>query len=261
MTILDLSNNKLDHTSGGMIGKIISSQCEKKNESIWLHGLRNEPPSIDLNKKGLCELSLEKNLLDDGAAEDICKFLCYDKYLRSLNIRKNRLELRGCLEFVKLLSKNDTLLSLDLRDNPGFNRKMSNLVLEKLSSNMESFKKDLVKLEHSDSPDIPSEIKQDLLSPDKVALQSLKAASSRKRLFFDIDKKSNTSQLITLTEDKYGTIEEITEKELPVDVGNEHKLVTTIQYQSPRQKQTIGKYKAAGIRPSIFYSFREDFED
>lgn len=253
LTNLDLSSNRLDYTSGSMIGKIISSQCEKKNESIWLHGLRNEPPPIDLHKRGLCEVNLEKNQLDDTAAEDICKFLCYDKYLRSLNLRKNKIELRGCLEFVKLLSKNDTLLSLDMRDNPGFNRKLSNVILEKLSSNMETFKKDLVRHEQTDSPEIPSEIRQDLLSPERLALQTFKSSPSRKKLFFDIGKRSNQGPLIQLSEEKGGIVEEIREKELPVEIGAEARQQANRTNLSPRNRVATAKLKAHPGRPSIFY--------
>jgi hypothetical protein len=196
-----------------MIGKIISSHGEKKNEAVWLHGLRNESAPHDLHKKGLCEINLERNYLDDTAAEDICKFLNYDKWLKSLNLRHNKLEIKGCLEFVKLLSKNESMLSLDLRDNPGFSRKMSHVVLEKLSNNMELFKKTLAALERCDSPEVPSDSKGELSSPNKSSIVLSKLTPTKKRSIHDGVKKNPSLALVTVTQDKFSTLEEIKEKD------------------------------------------------
>jgi hypothetical protein len=143
LSTLDLSSNKLCAGSANIVGRIIAQHGEKRDECVWLYGLRNDKPPADMTHKGLCELDLSKNELGNLGAEELYKVLSRDNWLRSLNLRSNNLELTGCLSFVKLLSKNNTLLSLDLRDNPGFNRKLSQAILEKLSSNMDLFKKNL----------------------------------------------------------------------------------------------------------------------
>jgi hypothetical protein len=248
--VLDLSCNKLDYCCGSMIGKIISSHGEKKNEAVWLHGLRNESPPSDLHKKGLCELNLERNFLDDTAAEDICKFLNYDKWLRSLNLRNNKLELKGCLDFVKLLSKNETLLSLDLRENPGFNRKLSHIVLEKLSNNMESFKKNLAAQERGDSPEAPSDSKGEMSSPEKSNIVFSKNTPTKKRSVLDLNKKNSSLALVTINEDKMSTLEEMKEKESPIDPPNSQKALNSKGGQNPIFKPSFSRQKPTLDRKS-----------
>ncbi len=143
--IVDFSSNKIDPSGVCHLNRIIKTQGEKKNEAVWLHGLRSEVPPPEVYGKGLCELILQDNDIGDAGAEELCHCLSNDGWLQSLNLRKNKIEPEGCIEFVKLLAKNHSLLSLDLRDNPGFNRKLSQTILEKLKQNMETFKKLLVK--------------------------------------------------------------------------------------------------------------------
>lgn len=52
LNVLDLSNNLLDDQCGTTLGKIVSAHGFAKDEVVWLHSLRNEIPSEDLNKKG-----------------------------------------------------------------------------------------------------------------------------------------------------------------------------------------------------------------
>ena len=58
INILDLSNNNLDEKSGMLLGALISAQGQRKNEIIWLYGLRGEIPDQDLIRMGLCELNI-----------------------------------------------------------------------------------------------------------------------------------------------------------------------------------------------------------
>lgn len=140
LNLLNLSFNKLSTKAGTIIGRIISTQGQAKDELIWSLGLRGERPEDDLNVKGLCEVVLQGNLLDDVAAKDICTFLQFDTWLRSLNLRNNKIEKNGIIEFIRILEQNTSILSLDLRDNGGFNRKASEIILEALRSNMQKFK-------------------------------------------------------------------------------------------------------------------------
>ena len=145
LRVLDLSSNKLEGSGSPLINRIIKSHGEKKNEAVWLYGLRNEAPPKNLYQTGLCELDIHDNEIGDCGAEEICRCLVNDNWLQSLNLRKNKIDAQGCSEFVRLLEKNESLLSVDLRENPGFNRKLSHLILEKLNKNMDTFKKKINK--------------------------------------------------------------------------------------------------------------------
>ena len=140
-----------------------------------------------MSHKGLCELDFSNNDLGTAGAEELCKFLSRDNWLRSLNLRANNIDLEGCFEFLKVLTKNITLLSLDLRENPGFNRKMSQAILEKLSSNMKLFKK---KLEEQGQIDSTSPIQ---------AKQEPPSFGSHQNLSPPIQKKSAGKKIIIPT--------------------------------------------------------------
>ena len=93
-----------------------------------------------MNVKGLCEVILEDNKLDDEACKDIANFLRFDTWMRAINLKNNKIGREGIIEFIRVLSHNTSLLSLDLRDNEGFNRKASEIILECLRKNMKLFK-------------------------------------------------------------------------------------------------------------------------
>lgn len=50
------------------------------------------------------------------------EFLKNDQWSRCLNLRGNRIGVEGVCEFAKLMKKNSSLISLDLRGNPGFTK-------------------------------------------------------------------------------------------------------------------------------------------
>ena len=126
-----------------LLGTLISAQGQRKNEIIWLYGLRGERPDQDLNRMGLCELNIQGNNISDEGVKDMIAFLKFDNWLRSLNLRDNGITKIGIVEFIKVLTQNESLLSLDLRGNEGFNRKASQILLQYLTKNMEKFKKEL----------------------------------------------------------------------------------------------------------------------
>jgi len=53
LIVLDFSHNKLSRNIGSLIGKILSSHCEKRNEVVWMYSLRGEYPTEDLSLKGI----------------------------------------------------------------------------------------------------------------------------------------------------------------------------------------------------------------
>lgn len=143
LNIIDLSNNNLNVESGCTVGAIISEQGQKKNEIIWLKGLRGERPEEGFYKKGLCEIILAGNNLGDQGSQNLIKNLKFDNWLRSLDMRDNGISPDGIVSFIKLLKQNESLLSLDLRENKGLNRKASQIILNCLTRNMIKFKSDL----------------------------------------------------------------------------------------------------------------------
>ena len=52
LILVDFSHNKLSRSIGSLIGKILSTHCEKRNEIVWMYSLRGEYPSEDLSLKG-----------------------------------------------------------------------------------------------------------------------------------------------------------------------------------------------------------------
>ncbi|EAR85274.2 hypothetical protein TTHERM_00470470 (macronuclear) [Tetrahymena thermophila SB210] len=119
LNLLDLSFNKLDGQSGGLIGKLLSSHSKNRDEHIWLCGLRGEVPENNVNLEGICEVNLMGNLLTDSSIKDLCYFLQQDGWTRNINLRFNRIGADGLVELNKMLDNNENLISLDIRNNPG----------------------------------------------------------------------------------------------------------------------------------------------
>jgi hypothetical protein len=118
--VIDLPGNKLTDKAGNMIGRIISRQCQRRDQVVWMYGLRNERPNNNDYTKGLLSINLSNNLISDITAEEISNALANDSYIRSINLRNNKISLEGCKDFIKVLRKNLTLLNLDLNGNPGY---------------------------------------------------------------------------------------------------------------------------------------------
>ncbi|EGR29888.1 hypothetical protein IMG5_146610 [Ichthyophthirius multifiliis] len=119
LILLDLSFNLLNGQAGGLIGKLLSSHSKNRDDRIWLCGLRGEVPENDVNLEGICELNLMGNALNYKSVKDLCYFLQFDGWTRSLNLRYNQIDAEGLLEIDKMLDNNENLISLDIRNNPG----------------------------------------------------------------------------------------------------------------------------------------------
>ena len=118
--IIELSGDSLDDKCGNILGRIIVGQTQRRDQVIWMHGLRNERPLNNDYARGLISLNLSNNQLSDTSAEEISNALSYDSYIRSLDLKNNLLSDSGCKMFIKVLRKNLTVLNLDLRQNPGY---------------------------------------------------------------------------------------------------------------------------------------------
>ena len=126
---------------GRVVGKILSTHCQKRDDVVWMYSLRGEDPDEDISLKGICEVNLAGNLVDAKCIQDLCYFLQYDGWTRSINLRKNNIAVAGIEELNKVLDSNESLISLDLRENPGFDGNYSQVIFSKLLRNIKNFKK------------------------------------------------------------------------------------------------------------------------
>ena len=79
---IDLTENNLSDKCGNMVGRIIARQCQRRDQVIWMYGLRNEKPFNNDFSQGLISIDLSNNNLSDNSAEDISNALLYDAYIR-----------------------------------------------------------------------------------------------------------------------------------------------------------------------------------
>ena len=133
---LDLSNNNLGDKYGNMIGRIIARQTYRRDQEIWLYGLRNEFPLTNDYALGLIKINLDGNLLSSYAADCITTSLASDQYVRSIILTNNNMDTNSCKKFIYMLRRNMTLLNIDLRDNPGYDENIKIRLVMKMSKNI-----------------------------------------------------------------------------------------------------------------------------
>lgn len=133
---LDLSNNKLKDGYGNMIGRIIGRQTYRRDQVIWLLGIRNEKPLTNEYALGLISINLSGNQLSSHSAECITTSLSLDQYIRSIILSNNQFDNDSCKKFVYMLRRNLTLLNVDLRDNPGYDDNIKFRLVTKMSKNI-----------------------------------------------------------------------------------------------------------------------------
>ena len=132
---LNLSNNNFGDEYGNMIGRIIARQTFRRDQDIWLCGIRNEKPKTDKGF-GLVSININGNKLSKNSAECITTALASDQYIRSITMAKNNFDKDSCKKFIYLLRKNLTLLNIDLRDNPGYDENIKYRLVVKMSKNI-----------------------------------------------------------------------------------------------------------------------------
>lgn len=133
---INFSSNKLNDKCGSIIGRLISRQSERRDQVIWMLGLRNEKPLMTDLENGLLTIDLSHNVIGDNTAEVLSYALSSDNYLKSLNLSGNSITEEGCKRFTSLLNINKSLMCLDLRDNPGYTQKIFIKITYKLSKNI-----------------------------------------------------------------------------------------------------------------------------
>ena len=133
---LDLSNNNFNDKYGEMIALIISSQTQRRDQIIWASGLRNDFPSINEYSRGLVSINLRGNKLGKYSADCITKSLSHDQYIRIIDLSENNLDNASCKKFIHMMRKNNILLTIDLRDNPGYDESIYQRMIMKMSKNI-----------------------------------------------------------------------------------------------------------------------------
>ena len=133
---LNLSNNNFEDKYGNIIGRIISRQTYRRDQAIWLSGLRNEKPQSNEYALGLISINLNGNKLSSSSAECITTSLASDQYIRSITLSNNLFDKNSCKKYIYMLRRNTTLLNIDLRDNPGYDDNIKYRLVLKMSKNI-----------------------------------------------------------------------------------------------------------------------------
>ena len=133
---LDLSNNNFSDKYGEMVALVISSQSQRRDQALWASGLRNEVPQINEYSKGLISINLKGNKLGNYSADCISKSLSHDQYIRIIDLSGNNLDNSACKKFIHMMRKNNVLLTVDLRENPGYDEAIYQRMIMKMSKNI-----------------------------------------------------------------------------------------------------------------------------
>ena len=133
---LDLSNNNFSDKYGEMVALIISTQSQRRDQILWASGLRNESPQINESSKGLVSINLRGNKLSNYSAECLSKTLSHDQYIRIVDLSENNLDNSACKKFIHMMRKNNILLTVDLRENPGYDEAIYQRMIMKMSKNI-----------------------------------------------------------------------------------------------------------------------------
>ena len=133
---LDLSNNNFSDKYGEMVALIISTQSQRRDQILWASGLRNESPQINESSKGLVSINLRGNKLSNYSAECLSKALSHDQYIRIVDLSENNLDNSACKKFIHMMRKNNILLTVDLRENPGYDEVIYQRMIMKMSKNI-----------------------------------------------------------------------------------------------------------------------------
>ena len=136
LSFLDLSNNDFGDKYGYMISRIISRHSQRRDQVIWFYSLRNELPPSNEYKKGLMFINLNGNNLSKDSAECISSVLYLDQYIRAIYLNNNKFDNSSCKKFIYMMRKNLTILTIDLRENPGYDEDIHHRLVLKMSKNI-----------------------------------------------------------------------------------------------------------------------------
>ena len=147
---LDLSNNNFGDKYGKMISRIIIRQFQRRDQIVWSFGLRNEIPLTNDYKKGLIYINLNGNNLSKDSADSISNALNSDQYIRAIHLNNNKFDNYSCKKFIYMMRNNLSILTIDLRGNPGYNNYIHSRLVMKMSKNIRYLYQQYKKGEYSE---------------------------------------------------------------------------------------------------------------
>ena len=150
LSYLDLSYNNFGDKYGKMISRLIIRQAQRRDQVVWSYGLRNEIPLTNDYKKGLIYINLNGNNLSRDSADSIINALYSDQYIRALYLNNNKFDEVSCKQFIYMMRKNLTILTIDLRANPGYDTSIHSRFVMKMSKNIRYLYQQYKKGEYSD---------------------------------------------------------------------------------------------------------------
>ena len=98
---------------------VIKEQFEMKDVMLWRLGLRNKE-YINIQKLGLKCVVLNRNALTDEYTKDFYEIMQLDNYIRCVQLRHNNFTAKGVKMMQEFAVGHPKILSIDVRDNPGF---------------------------------------------------------------------------------------------------------------------------------------------
>ena len=150
ISYIDLSNNNFGDKYGKMISRIIVRQSQRRDQVVWYYGLRNEIPLSNDYKKGLILINLNGNNLGKDSAECISSALYSDQYIRAVYLNNNKFDNSSCKKFIYMMRKNLSILTIDLRGNPGYDNSIHPRLVMKMSKNIRYLYQQYKKGEYSE---------------------------------------------------------------------------------------------------------------
>ena len=140
ITNLILINNDIENNyNSEILSKFLLNQNSKIKINNWEKTLHSNFYLNNIPKKynfGFSELNLSQNKLTNFFIENILIILENDFYLRKLDLSYNLIEKSGCKNLIKLLKINRTLINVDLRYNPGYDKLLNMKLIIKLGNNL-----------------------------------------------------------------------------------------------------------------------------
>jgi len=125
---------------GAMFLKVLRTQADMRDQHIWMASLRGRARMA--KEIGLKEFHLKYNKLGTATAEAFSKFIDSDEYLRVIDFSNNLMSEEVIeSELIPSLRFNKTLTNFDLRDNPGYSKRVRKLTALCLLRNIDLLKK------------------------------------------------------------------------------------------------------------------------
>ena len=144
ITNLILINNNIENNyNSEILSKFLLNQNSKIKINNWEKTLHSNFYLSNIPKKynfGFSELNLSHNKLSNVFIEYILIILENDFYLRKLNLSYNLIEKNGCKSLINLLKINRTLINVDLRYNPGYDKILNMKLVIRLGNNLKYFR-------------------------------------------------------------------------------------------------------------------------